>query len=425
MNAWPILRGMAEQRSLLGGLEAMYQELGSIFEVSLPGFKPIFLSGPEAARDILVTQRLEFKWRNTSDPVTKLLRHGLLVEDGEIHDSLRGLMQPALQRSQVNEYLPVMLSCTDRVINSWEDGSTVDMLVEMRRLALMILMETLFSVDITPDMTRLWEPILKVLSYISPGLWLVNSNFPRPGYRKSIEELDEYLYAIIQERRLNGSDKGDMLADLIGRDDMTDDLIRDQMLTMLIAGHDTSTALLSWTLYLLGNHPDLMSRVKHEIDESLGSDEPVLPKINQLHYLEQVIKETLRMFPPIHVGSRIANKDMYLQGCPVPKGSRVMLSYYLTHRGADSWERADQFDPDRFDRNHNPEQQSFGFLPFGGGPRNCIGAAFAQVEARLVLARILQKYDLKLISQSVRNHMGATLEPTPGVSMRVKWRAVH
>jgi cytochrome P450 len=422
-NGLPILWDLTRQRSLLAGMEAMHQELGNIFEINLPGFKPVVLSGPDAAREILITKRQQFKWRNVNDPVTRLLRHGLLVEDGDFHATLRGYMQPALQRSQVNEYLPVMLSSTERVINTWEDGSLQDMLVEMRRLALMILMETLFSVDISPDLARLWEPILSVLRYIGPGLWLVNSNLPRPGYRKSIEELDEYLFSIVRERRRDSGDKRDMLADLIAEEDMTDDLIRDQMLTMLIAGHDTSTALLSWTLYLLGSHPDVMRRARQEVDNLLGTSEPTMEEINQLLYLEQVIKETLRLYPPIHIGNRMANTDLNLQGCPVPEGSRVMLSYYLTHRDERSWEQIEQFNPERFDRKTTQNRTPFSYLPFGGGPRNCIGAAFAQVEARLILARIIQKFDLKLISPEVGSHMGATLEPTPQILMQIRCRS--
>ena len=247
----------------------------------------------------------------------------------------------------------------------------------MRRLALMILMETLFSVDIAQDLARLWEPILKVLSYISPGIWLINSKIPRPGYRKAIKELDDYLYAIISERRQNGGDEEDMLADLINQGGMNDDLIRDQMLTMLIAGHDTSTAQLSWALYLLGRHPGVMKRVRDEVDREFGTGEPTLKEINQLHYLEQVLKETLRLFPPIHVGNRIANMDINLGGCPVAEGSRLMLSYYLTQRDEETWNQAEQFNPDRFDRKNNFERSPFSYLPFGGGPRNCIGAAFA------------------------------------------------
>jgi cytochrome P450 len=405
-------------------MEAMHQELGNIFEINLPGFTPVVLSGPEAAYDILVAKRQQFNWRNASDPVTHLLRHGLLVEDGEFHDTLRGYMQPTLQRSQVNRYLHVMLACCNRVISSWEDGSVRDMLVEMRQLALMILMETLFNVDISPDLPRLWDSILRVLAYISPGLWIINPNLPRPGYQKAIKELDEYLFAIIRERRLSGSDPEDMLGGLIRRKEMTDDLIRDQLLTMLIAGHDTSTALLSWSLYLLSGHPEVMRRVKREVDLNLGGRIPAIDEVNQLVYLDQVIKETLRLYPPIHVGNRMANTDLSIQGCPLPKGRRVMLSYYLTHRDEQCWAQADQFIPERFNRKTPHHQLPFSYLPFGGGPRNCIGAAFAQVETRLVLARIIQTFDLELVSPPVRRRMGATLEPHPELFMRLSRRRI-
>ncbi|MBK5107036.1 MAG: cytochrome P450 [Anaerolineales bacterium] len=422
-NALPILKDLAAQRSLLAGMEAMHQELGNIFEINLPGFKPVVLSGPEASREVLVTKRQQFKWRNASDPVTRLLRHGLLVEDGAFHETLRGIMQPALQRSQVNRYLPAMLACTDRVMSTWQDGSIQDMLVEMRRLALMILMETLFSVDISSDLPWLWDRIMRVLEYISPGLWLINSNLPRPGYQKAIKELDEYIFTIIRDGRLNETGVDDMLGELINREEMDDDLIRDQILTMLIAGHDTSTALLSWALYLISLHPEVMDRAREEVDQRLKERVPTIMEINQLHYLDQIIKETLRLYPPIHAGNRIADTDLNLQGCAVPKGTRVLLSFYLTHRDEESWLQSDRFKPERFDRNAPHKQPPFSYLPFGGGPRNCIGAAFAQIEAKLILAWIIQTFDLELVSPKVNIHMGATLEPKPGILIRVTRRS--
>jgi cytochrome P450 len=422
-NALPVLKDLTAQRSLLSGMEAMHRELGSIFEIGFPGFKSVVLSGSAAAREVLVTNRQKFKWRNERDPVTRLLRHGVLVEDGAFHDALRGYMEPALRRSKVGDYLPAMLARTAEVMSTWEDGSVQDMLVEMRRLALMVLMDSLFTVDISPDLSRLWGSILRILKFISPGLWLINPDLPRLGYQKAIDELDEYLFAIIRERRRNGVDVDDMLGDLIRSEDMTDDLIRDQLLTMLIAGHDTSTALLSWALYLLCLHPEVMAHAKEEVDLLLGEDIPSIQEINQLYYLDQVIKETMRLYPPIHVGNRIADTDLTLQGCPVPKGRRVMLSYYLTHRDEKVWVDAERFNPDRFERrdpHNNPPP--FSYLPFGGGPRNCIGAAFAQVEAKLILARIIQTFNLELISPRVGSRMGATLEPHPGVFIRVSRR---
>lgn len=422
-NASPILKDLTAQRSLLTGMEAMHRELGDIFEIKIPGFKPVVLAGSAGAREVLDTKRQVFKWRNESDPVTRLLRHGLLVEDDAFHDALRSYMQPALRRLRVHDYLPTMLAWTDQVMSTWEDGGVQDMLVEMRRLALMILMDTLFTVNISQDLSRLWGSILRILEFISPGLWLLKPNLPRPGYQKAIDELDDYLLAIIRDRRLNGVGVDDMLGDLIRREDMTNDLIRDQLLTMLIAGHDTSTALLSWSLFLLSGHPEVKARAEREVDLNLGRRTPSMAEINQLYYLDQVIKETMRLYPPIHIGNRIADVDLNLKGCPVSRGTRVMLSYYLTHRDEKVWVDAERFNPDRFER-RNPHNNPppFSYLPFGGGPRNCIGAAFAQVEAKLILARIIQTFNLELISPRVGSRMGATLEPHPGVFIRVSRR---
>jgi cytochrome P450 len=422
-NALSVLKDLTSQRSLLAGLEAIHRELGDTFEINFPGFKSIVLSGPAATREILVTNHRKLKWRNELDPVTRLLRHGILVEDGEFHDALRSFMEPTLRRSRIVDYLPMMLARTDQTLSNWQDGSIQDMLVEMRQLALTILVDTLFSVDISPDLPHLWGSILKILAYISPGLWLITPVMPRPGYQKGIDELDDYLYTIIRERRRNGLEIDDMLGDLIRLEDLSDDLIRDQLLTMLIAGHDTSTALLSWSLYLLSSHPRVMKQTKVEVDEILKDRKPSIKEITRLVYLDQVIKETMRLYPPIHVANRIADNDLHLQGCPIPKGERIMLSYYLTHRDAQVWEEPGRFKPERFGRGAaQSKQPPFSFLPFGGGPRNCIGAAFAQVEVKVILARILQRFNLELVSPQVGSRMAATLEPHPGVFMRVSRR---
>jgi cytochrome P450 len=203
---------------------------------------------------------------------------------------------------------------------------------------------------------------------------------------------------------------------------LDDDLIRDQMLTMLIAGHDTSTALLAWALFLLGSHPEIMAQVKAEVDAVLGDEPPLPGHLPHMPLLDAVIKETLRLYPPIHVSNRRAAEETTIQGYAIPPNLRVMASIYLTHRDEEIWEEPENFCPHRFTEESRGKRPPFTYLPFGGGPRNCIGAAFAQVEAKAVLARILQQFDLELLKKDVRLHMGATLEPRPGVFMRVHQR---
>ena len=169
---------------------------------------------------------------------------------------------------------------------------------------------------------------------------------------------------------------------------------------MLIAGHDTSTALLAWVLFLLGSHPQWMAQMKKEVDAVLtsASEPPTAEQLNRLQITDQVIKEALRLYPPIHVGNRFAKEDVNLQGYRLPAGTRLMCSIYLTHRDKNYWPEPEQFRPERFERSQEQKRPPLAYVPFGGGPRNCIGAAFAQVEAKVVLGRLLQCFDFELLN---------------------------
>lgn len=413
-----VLRAFMRERSPLAALRVMAASVGRSFQIPLPGFHPFVVFGPEANRKVLVTERHRLRWRNP-DPVTDLLRRGVLVTDGGEHDHYRSLMEPSLHPSQLDRYGGMMDVQTDRVTAGWQDGETVDMLVEGRKVALLIVMQALFSVDGWNDLPRIWTPILKAIDYISPGAWIVWRRFPRPGYKVHLRALDDYLYRIIAERRRGlaaghaspgGAPPPDLLQHLIEAG-LDDGLIRDQMLTMLIAGHDTSTALLAWTFYLLGSHPEVLTRLASEIDVQ---DRPPL--------LDQVIKEALRLYPPIHLGNRMVAEEIEVdEGERVPAGERMFYSIYLTHRDAEVWEQPDKFCPERFASGR--KTPPFSYVPFGGGPRACIGAAFGQAEARRVISRLLKGFTFEPVDfDRIRPHMGATLEPRPGVKMRVRRR---
>lgn len=418
------LVALLRRRSTLAALETLHRDMGPVFQIPLPGFNPIMLVGPEANRFMLITAADRLCWRVEGDPVGELLREGLLVLDGERHEAMRRLMNPALHRQMVDSYVESMWRQTDLVSRRWAGRDRVDMLVEMRRVALLILMETLFRVDLGPDMRRMWPSILKTLNYISPGPWLVWRGIPRPGYRPALRRMDAYLYRIIRARRAARSGGDDMLGALIEAG-LDDGLVRDQMLTMLIAGHDTSTALLTWAWWLMGSHPHVLERARREVDQVLGGRPPTADTLGGLHYLERVINETLRLYPPIHLGNRVAATDLEFGGFHIPAGRRVLYSIYLAHRDPVHWPNPDRFDPDRFRPEERRERPGYSFLPFGGGRRNCIGFAFTQVEAKVVLARILQTFNLRLAQRRVHVHMGATLEPRPGVRMRVAARSAR
>ncbi|PWH13869.1 MAG: hypothetical protein DDG60_09155 [Anaerolineae bacterium] len=433
-----VLKAFLAEKSPLGPLRVMAERAGRFFQVPLPFFKPYIVFGPEAARKVLVTERDKFLWRN-HDPVADLLRRGVLVTDGEEHDQYRKLMEQSLHPAQLPRYAAMMREQAERVSATWQDGQVVDMLVEGRKIALLIIIQALFSRDAWDDLPRIWTPILKAIDYISPGAWIIWRKIPRPGYKKHLQALDAYLYEIIAARRAAIANhqlpiSDDLLQHLIDAG-LPDDIIRDQMLTMLIAGHDTSTALLAWVFAMLGQHPETYTELQRQLAETPPDKTPPL--------LDQVIKETLRLYPPIHIGNRIVAEEVtFGEGQTIPAGARMFYSIYLTHRAPAIWENPDQFCPERFA--HGRQTPPMAYIPFGGGPRACIGAAFGQMEARLVLRYLLETFEFTPVSSAssvppsastlhplsapffrFKNplpHMGATLEPRPGVFLRVTRR---
>ncbi len=404
-----------KEKSPLGPLKILANHIGYFFQIPMPMFKPYVVFGAQANKKVLVTERDKVLWRNT-DPVTDLLGQGVLIVDGDEHDHYRKLMEPSLHASRLPEYTASMISQTDRVSSQWRDGEIVDMLVESRKIALLIIMDTLFSKDVWDDLDKIWKPVLKSIQYISPGAWILWRKIPRFGFRKPLKELDDYLFGIIEERRKKKdwkveSGKSDLLQHLIDAG-LSDKVIRDQMLTMLIAGHDTSTALLAWTFALLGQHPEIHQQVVNEIDKTND--------LERVPLLDNVIKESLRLYPPIHIGNRRIAQEMDFDGNKIPKDERLFYSIYLTHRDENVWENAQSFCPERFSSGKKPAGLSY--VPFGGGPRVCIGATFGQVEARVVLSYLLKKFMFEFTNHKIHPHMGATLEPRPGVMMKVKRR---
>lgn len=397
---------MLEKRSVMPALEVFHAGLGDAFRVSLPGFSPVMLVGPEANRFVLVTARDQLLWRNENDPVAQLLGHGMLVEDGHIHDDARELANPALHRRAIVSYVDKMVHHTDAILAAWTDGARLDMMIEMRKITLQVVMDTLFNVDFAPELERLWRPLLRLLQFISPGWWMFIPGIPQPGVAHARALFDAYLFQIIQARRRRPQGD-DLLGLLVRAPGLTDSMIRDQVMTMIVAGHDTIAALLAWAVHMLALHTGVQARARAEVIGLLGESAPTISDLARLDFLGQVVDETLRLYPPAHLGNRRAAVDLEFQGFTIPRGARVGYSIYLSHRHPALWHSPHDFNPERFGQSHAP----FAFVPFGGGLRTCIGMNYALVEAKVVLARILQQYVLISSSDRVREQMAVTLQP--------------
>jgi cytochrome P450 len=407
-TGWPVLKKLLSARSLLTGLEAVHARLGPVFQIRLPGFQPTFVVGPEFNRQLFVQDADKFQLRNESDPVCRLLGDGLLVVDGEAHRQARRLIEPYLQRSAIDA--PEMAALTAEFCAVWQPGDRLNIHVEMRKLTLVILVKTLFSIDLRGQFDLLWEPILAAIQYISPGAWLLWPEIPRRGKRE-LAALDAVIFHWIADRRACQDRPDDLLTQLIEAEFMDDQRVRDHVLTLMIAGHDTSTALLTWTLALLADHPEHQQAVRSELLSLTTAQRSDPAELARLPRLNAVIKESLRLYPPIHVGNRLTVTDVQIGDYQIPAGSRVMASIYLSQRQPEHWERPDSFCPARFDRQQHASPVPFSYIPFGAGPRSCIGATFAQIEARVVLAQLLTQFALEPHEVEFKIEMGATLYP--------------
>ncbi len=412
------LRAIIQTRSMLPAMLVFHREVGDVFQFALPGFSPVVLSGAEACHFVLVEAKDDLLWRAEGEPITNLLEQGVLVLDGEAHDRLRRQLQPPLHKQMLSGYSESIVRCTDQITSQWTDTEPVDMLAAMRKIALLVLMDALFDVDYTPELKAQWESVLRLIKYVSPGLWLLWEGMPHPGYKRARQQIDDYWYKIIAERRQHPKENAtDMLSVLINSG-LSDEVIRDQLMTMLVAGHDTTTAMLAWGFYLLGQHPEAVARLQAEIDAAIGDQPPNAENTQHLPYLNCFIQESMRLYPPLHFGSRIAARDLEFDGYTIEKGRRILYSIFLTHRHPGLWERPDDFMPERFLPENKGDRPHYAYVPFGGGARICIGMAFAQVEMRLILVRILQQYDVLKRFGHVHMHMGVTIEPRPGVRMQ-------
>ncbi len=414
------------------GLSAKY---GETFSLTVNGMTMVMLTRPEHLHAVLVEHADAFyKDADYTDPDKGLARfvgQGLITSDGALWKRQRKLVAPALHARRIAAYAQTMTDYSDTMLSHWQSGAKMDIAHEMMELTIRIVSKTLFDVDMSGALAKPIFEAMKEIQEMQGGISLLPVWIPTPAElrrRKALRGMDKLIYQIIEERKASGADTGDLLSMLVSARDengepMDDRQIRDEAVTLFLAGHETTANLLNWTWVLLSQNPDIRAKLHEELDTVLGGRLPTLADLDSLTYSERIIKESMRLYPPAWSVGRVAIRDVQIGEYLISKGMRVAVTTYITHHSPTLWDDPERFDPDRF----SPERESsiprYAYLPFGGGPRVCIGNHFAMMEAKLILATIASRYTLELApGQTVGMKARITLNPDGGLPMTLQAR---
>jgi len=413
-----------------------YEEFGPIFSLRLLHIRSIFMLGPEANHFVTVGQPENFHWRESSfGDLIPLLGDGLLTVDEDYHDRARAIMMPAFHREQVAASLVAMEAETEAAIASLPVGAVADIYDWMRNLAMRIAMRALLGLD--PDEAgkgaAAAEHFERALRYYGIDFALRLLRGPGSPWRKllaSRQVLDEIVFSEIAARRVRPDpDRRDILSLLVGArgeggEAFTDTEIRDQVMTLMFAGHDTSTSTVTFMLHELARHPDVVAKLREEQGRVLGTAAPTPEQLErEMPYLDMVLDEVLRLYPPAWIGPRRAVREFEFGGYEVPRGAYVNYCSWASHRIPEVFPDPEAFIPERFTRERKAALPRGAYVPFGGGSRICIGKRFGQTEVKLVATKLLQRLRIEsLPGRTVTIRQMPTLSPRGGLKMRVQPR---
>lgn len=410
----------------IGYLSSIARDYGDIVFVHFLGVPMCLISRPEYIESVLTTQSHNFEKSKDYRALRRVLGAGLLTSEGETWRRQRRLIQPAFYHERVEAYAEVMVEYTERMLASWQDGQTRDVHADMMRLTLDIVAKTLFGADVSREAEKVGAALRLLMGRFMKQAgyaFLLPSRMPLPTtwrILRAVRRLNQVIYEIIRRRRASGQRSGDLLSMLLDAQDehgavMTDRQLHDEIMTLFLAGHETTATALSWTWLLLAQNPDVEAKLATELQCVLGGRAPGAGDLPRLSYAELVLKEAMRLYPPVWVIGRRALAPFQLGEYQLPAGTNVVMLQFLMHRDPRFFPEPERFDPDRW-RENDPRNASlprFAYFPFGGGPRVCVGAGFGMMEAMLLLAAIAQRFRLSLVP-------GQTIEMLPSVTLRPK-----
>ena len=414
------------QRDPLAFMRRTQQQFGRMAHLRLGNETVVTFFRPEHVRYFLMEHPRNFIKPNLGNGANlkAFLGDGLLTTDGEFHRKQRRLVQPAFHKKRVEGYADVMVQFTQEMLETWQAGAEIDMAQSMQQLTLRIILKSLFNIDSPAQATTLGYAFndminntrrrFSTLAKLERRLPLEKNRRREAGERT----IDDFVYALIKQHRAEGQDVGDVLSMLLDAQDegntMTDKQVHDQVLTFVAAGHETAQNTLSWTFYLLSQHPTVYKKLLAELQMVLAGRTPTVADLAKLPYLEWVINESWRYYPPAWLQGRRALEAFDLDGYHFPANTVALLSQWVTHNLPDIWGDPANFRPERWDPSSGQKVPQGAYFPFGGGPRMCIGMPFAEMETKLLVASILQRFTPRLVP-------GFPAVPQPRVTLRPKY----
>jgi cytochrome P450 len=409
--------------------QQLVRDYGDIVHYKIGWNHIVFLNHPEYIREILVVQNDNFIKERTVRRSKMLLGEGMITAEGAAHRAQRQIVQPAFHRQRIPEYAAAIVEHGMRVRESWRDGEQRDVAVDMMHLTLQVIADTLFATDLRDEVDELADAINRIMGLynflvmLPAAEWLVHARPPGlAAFVRARKRIDSVVYRMIaahrrrmaEARESNGASLLDlMLAASTDRSVGSEKSLRDQVITIFLAGYETVANALAWTWFLLAQNPECEKRLHEEIDRELQGRLPAYDDIPRLRYSEMVLAESMRLYPPAWAMGRYARADFHLGEYFLPAKTTVLMSQFLMHRDPRYFPDPLRFDPERFSPEAKSRRARFTYFPFGAGARQCIGESFAWIESILLLATISQKWKLRLVP-------GQTIEPEPLITLRPK-----